>query len=201
MRIDPVWLLLAGGACAAPDESTRPDPRVATVEAFVAARERGDLDAARALMAPDPRLWFDEVEGEGSSWNLEGGRWKAWDEHFRGHTERLGPWVAEDDRVWAEMQETNDYFRLTEARAAPWRANYLFDEQGRIRGFLLSPVPGAVADRGRRDEFEAWAREHRPDEAEYLMPGGSLDPSGDRPPRMRALLLEWRADVGLPPLP
>ena len=46
-------------------------------------------------------------------------------------------------------------------------------------------------------DFEAWAREHDSDEAEYLMPDGAIDPTGDRPVRMRALLLRWRAAVGL----
>ena len=33
-----------------------------------------------------------------------------------------------------------------------------------------------------------------------VMPDGAIDPTGDRPQRMRALLVEWRAAVGLPAL-
>jgi len=186
-------------ACSALDPSSgTDDPRIASVEAFRSARERGDLDAARALLADDPRVWFDAKEGEGTAWTLEGGRWREWDEHFRGASVRTTPWRSEGDGVWAVMRETNDYYRLTEGSPGIWRATYYFDGRGRIAGFLVSAVPGAKSDRGRRHEFEAWARAHRSAEAEYLMPGGSIDPTGDRPPRMRTLLNEWRGTVGLP---
>ena len=104
-------------------------------------------------------------------------------------------------RVWADVAETNDYFRLTEASGSRWRGTYYLDAAGRITGFMVSGVPGWKNDRGRRDAFQVWAREQRPDEAEYLMPGGSIDPTGDRPERMRALLEAWRRESGLPPVP
>jgi len=207
MRALALLVLLALGCSAAGRGGTRdtPDPatadaRIRTVEAFREARERGELGAARALLVDDPRVWYDAVKGEGAPWRLEGGRWRGWDEHFRGRSVRTSPWHPEAGRVWADMAETNDYFRLTESSSSRWRATYLFAEDGRIRGFVVSGVPGRKDDRGRRDEFEAWARACEPDEAEYLMPGGAIDPSGDRPPRMRALLERWRAAAGLGPL-
>ena len=192
-------LLVAGClACVA----SRPDARgpLATVEAFRNARARGDTEAAGALLAPDARLWFGAREGPGRPWDLEtGGPWAAWDEHFRGRSEPDGPWVVEGDAVSAVMVEHNDYYRLTESAPGRWRGTYFFDERGRIEGFLVAPIPGAERDQGRRLEFEAWAREHEPGEAQALMPDGEIDPSGNRPARMRALLERWRAAVGLPP--
>ncbi|MHC5212553.1 MAG: hypothetical protein ACYTG2_17710 [Planctomycetota bacterium] len=171
---------------------------IATVAAFRAHREVGDLDRARALMSDDPRKWYEVREGEGIPWTLgTGGRWSAWDEHFRSES-TYGDWHEEDDHVWADVFEINDYHRLTERGGGWWRATYFLDDEGLIEGFMVSAVPDKPSPRGRRDEFEAWAREHDPDEAEYLMPGGKLDPTDDRAPRMRALLLRWRAAAGLP---
>jgi hypothetical protein len=98
------------------------------------------------------------------------------------------------------MYETNEYFELTERGGGVWRATYYCDPSGKIAGMMVSSVPGLPpkeprSDRG--DEFKAWAREHHAQEAEYLMPGGSLDPTGDRAPRMRALLNRWGDSAGL----
>ena len=144
---------------------------------------------------PDNRLCISDP-----LWKLGGGRWKAWDEHFRGTAEPASDWQVENLLVWADIFETNEYFELIERGGGYWRATYIFDESGRISGFMVSGVPGVESPRGRGDEFQAWAREHHPDEAEYLMPGGSIDPTGDRAPRMRALLNEWRGVVGLEPI-
>jgi len=198
MRVRALGALALAGlaACrsAPPDAG---DSRIATVEAFLAARAEGDLEKARAYMSADPRVWYDSKQGDGSPWNLAGGRWSVWDEHFRGSSEHEG-WHVEGDAVWADFLEHNDYFRLTERGPGWYRATYFFDGEGLLAGLLIGAAPGREKPQGRRAEFEAWAREHRPDEAEYLMPGGAIDPTGDRAPRMRALLEEWRASVGLP---
>jgi hypothetical protein len=187
-------LLLPLAACVSTAETGH--GHVETLEAFRAAEEAGDLGAARLLMAPDARLWFEEREGAGKPWTLEGGPWKGWDDHFNGKAELIGDWHVEGDTVWGEFFETNDYFRLTESEGGHWRGTYEFDADGKLAGFLVSASPGRVRSRGQREAFEAWAFANRPEEAEYLMPSGSLDPSGDRPPRMRALLMEWRAATG-----
>ncbi len=184
-------------SCAAPAHAA--DTPIDVVEQFRAARRAGRDAEARQYLSGDPRIWYDERAGEGSPWTLGGGRWKAWDDHFRGSAERATDWQSEGDSVWADFFEVNEYFELTERGGSSWRGTYYFDESGMIAGFMVSGVPGVTPARGRRDEFEAWAREHRPGEAEYLMPGGSIDPTGDRAPRMRALLEEWRGTVGLPP--
>lgn len=196
----PLFLVLG---CSTPEVAAdHDDAHVLLVEEFRSARARGDLDAARAMMSTDPRLWYDSKEGEGSPWTMGGGRWSAWDEHFRGVTEREGAWHVEGDRVWADMVETNEYYELTEAPSRRmWRGTYFIDDADKIAGFMVSAVPGVSRAPGRADEFKAWAREHHPDEAEYLMPGGKLDPTEDRAPRMRALLNEWRLSVGLQPIP
>jgi hypothetical protein len=186
--------------CAAPSGS--PADSLVTVEAFRAAREAGDLDRAHALLGADPRIWYGAREGAGRPWNPGGGggRWAAWDEHFGGETRVAGAWTATADTACVDMYETNDYFALTESEGNYWRATYFVDGEGRIAGFMVSSAEGRAKDPGRREEFEAWARAERPREAEYLMPAGSIDPSGDRPARMRALLEEWRSTVGLTPL-
>ena len=175
------------------------DTHVATVERFRAARDADDLAAARALMSADPRRWWDAKEGPGAAWTLGvGGPWAGWDEHFNGESKRMTPWTVEGDSVWADFYEINDYFRLTEREGGHWRGTYFLDTDGHISGFMVSSAPGHETPRGRGDEFRTWAFATHAEEAEYLMPDGKLDPTGDRPPRMRALLAAWRTAIGLP---
>lgn len=198
-RVGALLLAAALAGCAStPDTAAS----VATVESFRIARAEGRLAEARALLTGDPRVWYGQRRGEGSPWSLEGGRWARWDEHFRGITLRVGPWHVEHDSVWADFFEVNDYDRLLERGGGFWRGTWFLAPDGRLEGFMVSAAEGRAARRsGRREEFEAWAREHHPAEAEDLMPGGSLDPTGDRAPRMRALLERWRVSAGLEPRP
>jgi len=178
-------------------------PQVRTVEAFRAARKAGDLETARTYLAPDPRVWYDAHEGEGSPWSLGGGRWKTWDTHFRSKSE-LGPWHVEGDRVWAVAEEWNEYFALIERTDTPrYRITYFMTPDGKIGGYMISAADPDAPDtpsRDRGDEFAAWAEANHPDEWAYLRPGGSLDPTGDRAERTRALANQWRATVGLAPI-
>ena len=73
---------------------------VTVVEDFRACRDAGDLDAARAYLTDDPRVWYGERTGEGSPWKLGAGRWKTWDDHFNSSGE-VGDWHVEDGSVWA----------------------------------------------------------------------------------------------------
>jgi len=191
-------LLCLATACAMPEkQSFEAQQRIQTVQAFRAARDTGEEATWRPYLAPDPRIWRGEKEGAGTPWTFIAGRWKDWDTHFRGKSERVSSWETKGNRVWAEMFEVNDYFRLIERGGSYWRATYYLDDQERIAGFQISPVPGREAPEGRGEEFRAWARAEHPEEAEYLMPGGEIDPTGDRAPRMRKLLNEWRGTVGL----
>lgn len=181
------------------------NPHINTIEAFRAARKAGDIEKAHTYLGDDPRVWYDAKEGEGSSWKLGAGRWKQWDTHFRGKSE-LGPWHVEGDTLWAVGEEMNDYFRLIERQDMPrYRLTYFFDEQDRISGYMISAAdPNAPSSSSpmvsRYEEFEAWALANDPEEWEYLRPGGSLDPTGDRAERTRVLANRWRASVNLPPI-
>ncbi len=177
--------------------------KVHTVEAFRDARDRGDLDAARALMSDDPRVWWEQKEGEGALWTLGSGRWKAWDEHFNSEGD-LGPWQWSGDEVYAIVTEWNDYFELIEREdQSRYRLTYYFNDDGLISGYMISDVDPAHPDPSsvdRSDEIEAWAIANDPDEWAYLRPDGKLDPTGDRPERTRALINQWRKSVGLEPI-
>ncbi len=181
------------------------NPHLGTVEAFRVARKAGDQEKARSYLSDDPRVWYDAKEGDGSPWKLGAGRWKQWDNHFNGKSD-LGPWHVEDGTIWAVAEEMNDYFRLIERQDMPrYRITYFFDEQDRISGYMISAAdPDAPSSSSpmvsRYEEFEAWALAKDPEEWEYLRPGGSLDPTGDRAERTRALANRWRASVNLPPL-
>jgi len=178
-----------------------------TVEAFDAAKRRGDLEAARALLSDDPRVWYDDDSGPGTPWVLGAGRWKAWDEHFRSRS-GPSPWHVEPapggHTVWRVVEETNDWYRLIEREDVPrYRLTYSLDRAGRIAGYRISAADPDAPPAERRDRFDelaAWAAANEPDEWAYLRPGGNLDPTGDRAPRTRALANRWRAAVGLEPI-
>jgi hypothetical protein len=170
------------------------------VEAFRAARNAGQTEEAQSYLSSDPRVWFDSKEGDGSPMKLGFGPYKRWDEVFNSHGEH-GPWTVEGNTVWAIATEINDYYRLTERKDTPtYRITYYFDDQGLIKGYLISDAhPGQPAQpkQSREEEFKEWAATTHPDEWNYLRPGGKLDPSGDRAERTKKLLVEWRETVGL----
>ncbi len=178
-------------------------PAIDSVHAFREARKRGDYETARSYLTEDPRVWYETQEGDGSPWNLSQGRWKHWDTYFNGHSEPLGGWQEEGQRVWVDMHETNDYFRLLDRPGGHFRLTYFFTDPGKIKGYMISAVPGPLPwteeeRMGRFEEFKTWALHEEPEEVAYLMPNDSIDPTGDRPPRMRALLERWREVTGLP---
>jgi hypothetical protein len=174
------------------------ESRIRLVQRFREAREKGDLDAARAFLAPDARIWFDQKErtGAGAPWTLEGDDWDRWDRFFHSRADYTG-WQDLGDRVTAIGHETNDFYRLTEWTPRPLAFTWWFDEKGKISGFLFH-AQDEGKERSRFDELKAWARANRPEELSYLLPKGRIDPSGDRPARWRALAIAWRRAAGLP---
>ena len=170
---------------------------IAKVQEFVAARKRGDEAAASALMAADAKIWWEAKTGPGEPWTL-GGKWSGWDAYFHS-TNEYSDWREGRDSVTAAGVEMNDFYRLIDRSPQKFRATWWLDPSGKISGFLFEPR-GAVLPGDRFDEFKAWARRERPAELEYLMPGGRIDPTGDRPQRFHALLVEWRKAAGLSPV-
>ena len=47
---------------------------------------------------------------------------------------------------------------------------------------------------------QLWAMKHYPQELEFLMPDGGIDPEIERARLWKKLLTEWRAETGLPPV-
>ena len=198
-------LRFAGGAllCAVVTGCSGTDPMIENVEAFRSAREAGNYAVAQSYLSSDPRVWYEKREGEGFPVKMGAGRYKAWDDHFRSEGD-IAPWTAEGRTVWAIATEMNDYYRLIEREdESRYRITYFFDDAGTIEGYMISdPYAGepSAPSVSRIDEIEAWALANDPDEWEYLRPGGSLDPTGDRAPRTRVLINKWRQEVGLEPI-
>jgi len=177
------------------------DPHIRVVQNFRAAMKRDDFEKARSYLADDARIWFENRAGEGRPWKPSGGTWSSWDKFFRGSTEPIGPYHVRPDTngvsVWILGVETNDFYKLTERSEARMLLTWYFDSSGKLSGFQVARVGNTV---DRRGEFQAWAKEHEPAELDYLMPGGDIDPSGDRPARFKAILERWRSAAGLPPI-
>ena len=174
------------------------DRRIQTVKKFEAARERGDIAAAQALLGPDPRVWFDtdERKGPGEHWSVEKGDWDHWD-HFFQRKIVYSDWKSQGDHVTAIGRETNDYYRLLEWEPKPLALTWWFDSSGKITGFMFHAVRDAPTH-SRLQEFEAWAKKNHPGEIAYLKPKGRLNPTRDRPERWLTLLKQWRKAAGLP---
>ncbi len=171
--------------------------RIDVVRRFNESRDRGDLDSAKAMITPGARVWYENPTGQGSPWRPGEGAWAGWDAFFRGTKRIVGDYQCDGDAVWAVVDETNDYYRLTERTWSRTMLTWYVTDDARIRGFFVAGVGQSASRAG---EFEAWVKEHHPAEYAYLYPGGRLDPSGDRPQRIRSLLISWRASVGLVPI-
>lgn len=173
---------------------------VSRAEAFQNFSKDGQVDSARALMAPDARQWWNELKGEGVPWELSAdalGPWALWDQKLNSQKTVLERTV-DGNAVSVMVRETNDYFLLLERGWVVTEVKYFFDDAGRIEGRLIRATGQRPS--GRTGGFLSWAQEHEPTEIAELMPGGQVDPSGDHPERFRALLLRWREDTGLPPI-
>ncbi|MEX1246137.1 MAG: amidohydrolase family protein [Thermoanaerobaculia bacterium] len=174
----------------------RDEIAIAAVQAYLAARDRADWSAARARLAPDARVWHDEKKGPGEAWTVPGA-WTGWDGFFRGKI-AYAAWSRSGNAVTAEGIERNDFYRLIERPAQRIRATWWVDERGRLTGFLIQGLGAAAPGKDRLAEFQEWARKNNPAELADLMPGGKIDPAGDRPERFRAILVAWRKAAGLP---
>lgn len=187
-RLGAVAAVAVLSACAS-------DPKVETVRRFNDARERGDLAAARALMTPDARIWFENPVGEGAPWSIGEGAWARWDAHFESRNRHVGDYQRDGDAVFVIVEEDNGYYRLTDRVWSRTMLTWFVNDDLRIRGFMVAAVGESVS---RAAEFRRWASEHEPEEFAALFPAGRIDPS--HPARMEALLRKWRAAAGLPPL-
>ena len=178
-------LLLA--ACATDDALHR-------VRAYRNARARGDAAAEARYLAPGARMYFEEKTGLGEPLKAgKSGSWAHWDDYFRSQVS-LTDWKVEGNMVSAVVHETNEFYQLLEWEPRPYRMMWWVDDSGRITEALVQRIPGPKV-KSRLDEFKAWAREHHPEELAYLMPGDRIDPTGDRPERVRRILDDWRRNL------
>lgn len=168
--------------------------------AYRQAKKAGDNTIAGTYLAEDARIWFAKKEGPGRPLTPKGGPWKDWDRFFHAQSTR------EDARVVGRTityisRETNDFYRLIDRQSNPARVTYYFDDNDRITGMLYQRlVPDGRRPPDRMCEFEKWLDEHHPGELEKLAPGGNIIPELQRAKRWKKLLVQWRQDVGLPPI-
>lgn len=177
---------------------TELDPTlVETAERYLEAYESHDVEALEQVLADDARRYFGEREGEGMPLEPgEKGPWHAWDEFFHSESEVVEWTQPSAGVVRAGMREINDWFRLMDRPPTRYFISFSFDDNGRIEWLLIHSDPDSPKNRGRVEEFEAWARAERPGLLDRLQPGGEIDPSKFE--EWKSALLEWRHDAGLP---
>ena len=160
----------------------------------------GHLEMSQAYLASDARLWYGDREGDGIEWTLapeQSDPWAGWNEHFKTSQTEV-EWRAGDQSATLVAEETSEYYQLLERPAATVEMTYYFNDEGLINGLLVSPA--ADADQGLTAEFHAWAEANNDHEFHHLRPDGAIDPTGNHPPRFRALLDAWREDTGRAPI-
>ena len=170
-------------------------PLTKSLDEYRAAKKRGDYAAAGRYLADDARIWFGRKEGDGAPLRARGGPYADWDKEFRSTSTRTTPRV-EGRTITYESTEINDFYRLTNRTPTPALITYYFDDTGKITGMFYrgkDAKPKQPPPPDKYDEFKAWAAKRYPallDSDEMSIP--------NNPKRWRALLVEWRADVGLP---
>jgi alpha-acetolactate decarboxylase len=179
---------------------SKPDELTQTAIQFNRHVTQARYDSARMLMAEDPKRWFEMRDGAGGPWKVGpdgGGTWKVWDDSMHSQKVELS-WHRGDQSITVRVRETNDYFKALERGWITVDRSYFVNEDGKIEGLVISNVYARLP--GRTNEFLEWARATHPDELEYLMPDGVIDPGEDRPGRYKTLLRVWRAQSDLKPV-
>lgn len=165
------------------------------LEAYRAAKKRGDYETAAKYLAEDARIWFGKKAGPGRQLTAKGGPYKEWDKEFRS-TSSKSDYVIEGRTVSYMAVEMNDYYLMLERQAGPARVTYYFDSDRKIIGMLYCGIPSATPrPPDRWEEFRKWSAEKYPgllDSDEMEIP--------KQPKRWRELLTEWRSAAGLPPI-
>jgi len=187
------WVAIAaavvGSGCAV-------HPHVRAIEAFREAKKRGDYDIAATYLAPEARVWFEKKEGPGRPVRPQGGPYAEWDKLFNARSTPSSARVGRGTVSYV-ISETNDYYRLIDRVPGRVRMTYYFADDGKIAGYLVQGLtPPNERPPDRRCEFEKWAAGKYPgllDSEEMEIP--------NNPRRWRELLIEWRAEVGLPEIP
>lgn len=175
-------------------------PLVKKVLAYQKARKQGDKSAAAEFYSRDSRIWFEKKEGPGRLRNEQGdGPWSKWDEFFNAQS-TYKDYSVEGNTVSLVATETNDFYRLIDRSPRDIRITYYFDSEEKVEGVLIASMSGAEPSRDRFVEFKEWAKKNRSEELKYLMPDGEIAPDLERAKRWKAVLSEWRAAVGLPPI-
>ena len=196
------FILLAAAALltAVPATADEPSKLTDVVDAYRAAKKRGDHEAAATYLSEDSRIWFEKKEGPGKKRGKGGaGPWAEWDEFFKSTSKAVGKYQVEGRDVSILMEETNDFYRLIGRPPSRYRATYYIDDAGKISGVLIASArKGPRVDRF--DEFKEWARENRPDTLKQLMPEDEIVPSLENAKLWKKVLSEWRAATGLDPI-
>lgn len=171
-------------------------PLVRRLDTYRAAKKRGDYDIAAKYLASDARIWFEKKEGPGHPLRAKGGPWADWDRFFRAKSTRKDVRVV-DGTVTYISRETNDFYRLLDRVSTPARVTYYFDDDRLITGMLYAGL-GHKRPPDRKPEFVAWANQHHPGEIDRLEPNDKIVPTLENAKRWKQLLVQWRAEAGLP---
>jgi hypothetical protein len=169
--------------------STGSKANIEIIKAFLNAREKKDSTRYMALVSPHMRVWYEEKKGEGTKWSPRS-TWAKWDDYFK-PVKTYREFKQDSNAVSVIIVETNNFFKLIDRKPAPVRLTWWLNKEQKIEGYLVRSLADSTHT-DRLNEFAEWAKKNNPTELEYLMPGGSINPEGDRPQRWERVLLEWK---------
>lgn len=163
-----------------------------TVNRYLSAVDRHDIDAALALLADDFELRFRG----GPTMDREAlARAMGWDVGTQGSLE----WevVSEEGaEITVEGTETNEFLRLLGVPPLPFRSRFTVNEDRLIEHQLYEVDWSGVSMEDELAPAVRWAEEHAPGELAEIYPGRKLVYTEEMGRRWVALLKRWKKGGG-----
>lgn len=191
-------LLMTLAALAAASFSAAAGP-LETVEAYLEAHNRHDVDAALDLLSPG--IVYVMPDGETRTGLEPMAELEAWDAVLESFLEVSELEVVGSSVVAGEMVEDNLWYRLSGIGKVTYLPGAIFEvENGRITSIHAASwkPEHVVAFTSFMDEFAPWAAVAFPRKISAAMPGGTFHYDGDTAQIWLDLLVAWSDDAQFP---
>jgi len=191
-------LLMTLAALAAASSPAAGGP-LETVEAYLEAHNRHDVEAALDLLSPE--IVYVMPDGEKRTGLEPMAELEAWDAVLESFLDVSELEVVGSSVVAGEMVEDNLWYRLSGIGPVTYLPGAIFEvENGRITSIHAASwkPEHVVAFTNFIDEFAPWASVTFPRELSTVMPGGTFHYDGDTAKIWLELLVVWNEETQSP---
>jgi len=191
-------LLMTLAALAAASSPAAAGP-LETVEAYLEAHNRHDVEAALDLLSPE--IVYVMPDGEKRTGLEPMAELEAWDAVLESFLDVSELEVVGSSVVAGEMVEDNLWYRLSGIGPVTYLPGAIFEvENGRITSIHAASwkPEHVVAFTNFIDEFAPWASVTFPRELSTAMPGGTFHYNGDTAQIWLELLVVWNEETQSP---